>query len=235
MKRYLLPLCGLLLCQVGCLSQLKTRADVQAQGARSVSQPVSESQQTPVADSVVSSEPLAGPKYKTEERDEQLRTLYGRIEEAEHKAQESSQDLIKFEESRRIEKEQYEAKIKIYEEAVKKLEAEIVTLKSAPAVENASESKTSSAGKGSARTREDFYRGEDAFKKKKWKDAIVFYQKYREEFPKGKLYPDATYKIGICFTELGLKDESKAFFEEVKGKFPKSALAKKASEKLKSL
>lgn len=237
MKIYFLPLSAILMFQLGCLSQLKTRADVDAQGSRP-GVPTQKPQQAPVADSVVT-ETSSTPKYKLEERDEQLRALYGRVEEAENRADVMNQEMSKLDESRRLEKEQYETKIKIYEEAVKKLESEIAALKTAPveeekATEKVTE-KTSKKNGADARSREDFYRGEDAFKQKKWKDAIVHYQKYREDYPKGKLYPDATYKIGICFTELGLKDESKAFFEEVKSKFPKSSLAKKASEKLKSL
>jgi TolA-binding protein len=75
----------------------------------------------------------------------------------------------------------------------------------------------------------------EMFSGKKWKDAAAAFQKYREAFPKGKAYSDATYKIGVCFQELGLKDEAKSFYDEVVAKFPKSKEAKKARIRLKSL
>ena len=69
---------------------------------------------------------------------------------------------------------------------------------------------------------------------KKWKDAIVVFSKYRDQFPKGKKYADATYKIGVCFQELGMKEEAKPFLEEVVAKFPGTSEAKKASFRLKA-
>ena len=53
--------------------------------------------------------------------------------------------------------------------------------------------------------------------------------------PKGKRYADATYKIGMSFQELKLKDDAKAFYQEVIQKFPKSSEAKKAEVRLKKL
>lgn len=77
--------------------------------------------------------------------------------------------------------------------------------------------------------------GDDAFAAKDWKGAVVIYQKYRDKYPKGKKFVEATYKIGICFKELKLKSEAKTFFDEVIEKFPSSPEAKKAKSQLKSL
>ena len=100
----------------------------------------------------------------------------------------------------------------------------------------AAASSTSSAKKAAASKGDDNYqKGEGLYGQKKWKEAIVAYQKYRENQPKGKFYAEATYKMGESFLALGMKDESKSFFEEVRVKYPKSPLAKKAEKQLKSL
>lgn len=220
-----------------CLSQLKTREDLKGQTPGSQSSSNSE---------VVTSEPLEEqepegvplPAYKQEEKNIQMRTLYGRVEEAETQVRELREAMLELAESRQKEKTESEAKLLAYEEAIKKLETEIATLKNPPVEKKSDkrEKSTSSSGKDSnAKLREDYYRGEDFFRQKKWKEAIVAYQKYRESYPKGKFYPESTYKIGLCFVELGLKDESRSFFDEVRLKFPKSSLAKKAEKQLKSL
>ena len=70
---------------------------------------------------------------------------------------------------------------------------------------------------------------------KKFKDAILAYQKYRDGNPKGRHYGEATFKMGVCFQEMGLKDEAKVFYEEVISKFPGSKDAKKAAVRAKQL
>ena len=161
----------------------------------------------------------------------------------ENEVQELRNSMIELAKSRQEEKAQSEAKLQAYEEAIKTLETQIQEMKNGKShskkpveADKKAEPAAKKGGKDSnARLREDFYRGEDFFKQKKWKDAIVSYQKYRESYPKGKMYPEATYQIGLCFLELGMKDESKSFFEEVRQKFPKSSLAKKAKKQLNSL
>lgn len=76
---------------------------------------------------------------------------------------------------------------------------------------------------------------EDLFNKKEWKNAILKYQSYRDQFPSGPNYAMATYKIGVCFQELKMKDEAKVFYEEVIQKFAKSPTAKKAKFRLNQL
>ncbi len=218
----------------GCLSQLKTREDLR--GQTEISQPEAIETAAPAEENEVITS--STPAYKQEERNEQIRVLHGRVEEAENQVQELRESMIELATSRQQEKEASQAKLQAYEEAIRALEAEIQNLKkqngaSAPSAPAKNESKKS--GGENARDLEDYHRGEDFFRQKKWKDAIVSYQKYRDNYPKGKFYPEATYQIGLCFLELGLKDESKSFFEEVKVKFPKSAVAKKADKKLKSL
>ena len=76
---------------------------------------------------------------------------------------------------------------------------------------------------------------EGLMQKKDYKKAILSYQKYREQEPKGKHVSDATYKIGVCFQELGKKDEAKVFYDEVVEKYPQSSSARKAQFRLKGL
>jgi TolA-binding protein len=45
----------------------------------------------------------------------------------------------------------------------------------------------------------------------------------------------ATYKIGVCFQELGMIEEAKAFYDEVIAKYPKSNEAAKATSRLKAM
>jgi TolA-binding protein len=132
-------------------------------------------------------------------------------------------------------------KLQAYEDAIRKLEAQVQTLNDEvtklketpppPEAEAAPAPASSKKGKSSG----PYEAGEDHFGAKKWKEAIVSFQKYRDQNPKGKNYADATYKIGVCFQELGMKDEAKSFMEEVTAKFPNSKEAKKAAFRLKNL
>lgn len=216
----------------GCLSQLKTREDLRGQTPTTPTA----SPETQAGEESVP-EPL--PAYEQQEKNEQIRILYGRVEEAENQVRELRESMIELANSRQQEKEESQAKLQAYEEAIRNLEAQIQSLKSSPSSKSSKGEKKTTKENGesdaNANLREDFYRGEDFFRQKKWKDAIVSYQKYRDAYPKGKFYPEATYNMGLCFIQLGLKDESKSFFEEVKVKFPKSPLAKKADKQLKSL
>ncbi|MEO0336696.1 MAG: tetratricopeptide repeat protein [Pseudomonadota bacterium] len=123
-------------------------------------------------------------------------------------------------------------KLAIFEEALRALETrmnsmsqDIQQLKSRPAAAAATTKKPQeSLG--------NYGGAEKAFDRKAWKQAIVGYEKYRELNPKGRRYADATYKIGVCFQELGLKTEAKSFYEEVIAKYPSSNTAKKAKYRL---
>ena len=75
-------------------------------------------------------------------------------------------------------------------------------------------------------------RAEDAFKKKKWALSIELYQKLRLN-SQGKVYREATYKIGEAFSYLGMKKEAQPFLEELIKKHPKTQEAEQAKVKLK--
>ena len=75
-----------------------------------------------------------------------------------------------------------------------------------------------------------FKKAEKLFKEKKWKQAIISYEKYREKNKEGKFYKQSTFQIGLCFQKLTMHKEAKVFFREVMESFPKSAEAKKAKK-----
>ena len=76
---------------------------------------------------------------------------------------------------------------------------------------------------------------EQYFEKQEWKKAILSFQKYADEFPKGKNVADAKYKIGVCFQELGMKEEAMAYYEEVVANYGASEAGKKAKLRLTKL
>ncbi len=80
-----------------------------------------------------------------------------------------------------------------------------------------------------------FDSGEGYFEKKDFKAAILEYEKYRSKNPKGKNVAAATYKMGVSFQELGMKDEAKTFYDEVVSKHPKSDEARKAKSRLQKI
>jgi TolA-binding protein len=114
------------------------------------------------------------------------------------------------------------------QEQIGALTAELNAMKAATQESNAG---TSASGKKA----DQFDVAEDLFAKKDWKRAILNYQKFRESNPRSKKVPEAIYKIGVSFQELGMKDEARTFFDEVIAKFPNSAEAKKARTRLKSV
>lgn len=167
---------------------------------------------------------------RLDEFEDEFRSIRGRIEVVENQvAQANNGQAERFnnEKKARID---LESKFSAYEEALKKLEEQVVLL------ENEVKTLKSKKDAAPAATAKDtFKNAEAAFGKKDWKQAIVEYEAYRKANPKGKNYSTATYKIGAAFHELNMKDEARSFYEEVVAKFPSSKEAKKASQKLKAM
>lgn len=131
-----------------------------------------------------------------------------------------------------------EERIKAYEETIVMLESQVKDLQveTAALKKLALNSIASKKSRSKAKApRGPFYVAEASFKTKDWQKAITGYQSYREKYPKGRKYKDATYKIGVCFQELGMLTEAKAFFDEVIERYPKTSEARKAQRRLKSL
>lgn len=175
----------------------------------------------------VQSQPAAAPAAPPEESlDSQMRTLNGRVDESEHHVQELANSIQSGKEEANKQNQLRDQKITALEEEIKKLEAQVQTLN-----EQVNKPKPTVAADPTTYLSE----GDELSTNKKYKEAIVAYQKYRDAVPKGNRYAEATYKIGVSFQELGMKDESKAFYEEVISKHPKSPFAKNAAKKLKSI
>ncbi len=78
-------------------------------------------------------------------------------------------------------------------------------------------------------------KAESFFDQGEFEEAIVEYDKYRKTHPKGKDYPKATFKMGLCFQKLKIDEDAKAFYKELIQRYPKSPFAKKARKILKSM
>lgn len=76
--------------------------------------------------------------------------------------------------------------------------------------------------------------GDSFFDEKQHRAAILEYQKIRETWPKSRFVPDALYKLGLSFLELGMKDEAKTFLEEA-ARYSGQDAGKQAKAKLKQL
>lgn len=222
---------------VGCL---KTRAELEAEetGQQQQRQTVAQQRTNSKETHEIGREKAPASAYRFEEYDEQLRTLSGRVDSLENNSAQVNASKQGDRESFAKEKQAIDQKFVAYEDALKKMEAQITALndevnrlKAPPPPDPP----PTPAASGANKIRAFYDSAEEQFTRKKWKEAIVNFQKYRDQAPKGKMYGDSTYKIGVCFQELGMKDEAKAFYEEVSAKFPNSKEAKKAAFRMKSL
>lgn len=175
--------------------------------------------------------------------EETIRALNGRIEVLENNVVQLQKENAKLSEPSAD-----AAKIATLQEALSKMELQIQKLEGAgttaqapAATESKHKSsddnlKTSIPASELANTKKTSYDvAEELFSKKDWKKAILSYQKFAEEYPKSKLVPDAKYKTGVSFQELGLKDEALAFYEEVSVQYPQTQAGKKAKIRIASL
>jgi hypothetical protein len=211
----------------GCL---KTRNEVSAAETRNVqAQQVATMQRTAAAD--------AGNRLS--EMEEQMRELNGRVDVVENKigtSRGATDQALKGNQQQISEMNQ---KMSLLQEAMTKMEGQLFQLTNEVQVlraEKAAQAAAAQADHLARQAKKDLYEvAQDFFKQKDWKQAILNYQKYRDENPKGKNFPDATYKIGVAFQELGMKEEARTFYDEVSAKFPKSEEAKRAKTRLKGL
>ncbi len=178
-------------------------------------------------------ETKADAEVRFQDMDAQFRDLNGRVEVVEQNIKMEKDAKLADKEGLLKEKQGQEEKFKLYQEALEKVEKQVLAL--AAEVEALKRSKVVAKKAAAKKKRGNFGQAELDFGKKRWKEAIVGYQKYRELNPKGKKYSTSTYKIGVCFQEMGMKSEAKSFYQEVVDKSPKSRLAKKAQYRLKNI
>ena len=223
MKQRIFLSAALCILVVGCL---KTRAELEDEQAEQRQQNQTVAQQKTVA------QKSPPPADQSEERDEQMRELSGRVDSLENAVAQANANKQGDKDAVAKDKQAIDQKFVAYEAALNKMEAEIAVLNDEIAKLKAPPPEATLV---TPKGKTSYEQAEEQFAGKKWKDAIVNYQKFRDGNPKSKLYADATYKIGVCFSELGMKDEARVFLEDVVNKFPNSKEAKKASFRLKSL
>jgi TolA-binding protein len=168
--------------------------------------------------------------------DADQRQTNGRIEVLENRM---GQMALERERQRKVADDQVaemQKKLELMQEELGKLADTTNALNAEVAALRANASSDSNATATSTPTTTTAYDlAEDLFSKKDFKKAILNYQKFREARPKDKQVPDAIYKTGVSFQELGLKDEAKSFYQELIGKYPNSIEAKKARIRLKKM
>jgi TolA-binding protein len=201
--------------------------------------------------------PRAGSSASGDERDELIRSLNGRIESLEAQINQLNKEKNMTNGQEAQKEAQNVQKMQLMQEAMAKLEAQIHKIESeqaatqaaqkqavaaaaaaaaVPQVESSTSAKSGKNTKASAEKKSNSYEvAQGFFASKEWKKAILHYQKYVDESPKGKEVGDSKYKIGLCFQELGMKEEAMAFYEEVVANYAKTDAGKKAKLRLAKL
>lgn len=207
---------------VACEGGLMTRGDVrEVENKRQMQDSVTTLQKT-----------TADTNNRFSEIESDLRGLNGRIEVIENKLNQANNEKDHSKGATEQGLADQARRTQILQEEVIRLQEQVSALTAE--INGLKASGTEASSVASAK-KDQMELAEDLFEKKDWKRAILGYQKYREQNPKGKKIAEATYKIGVCFQELGLKDEAKTFYDEVVAKFPQSPEAKRARTRLKSL
>lgn len=170
-----------------------------------------------------------------DDKDELIRTLNGRVETLEHQLATLTQEK---EQSATAENE----KIVLLQEALAKMELQIQRLENELPLNKTNDQVVENLDEV-AKTEEQvetkklgaYESAQQFFANKEWKKAILNFQKYTDESPKGKNVADAKYKIGVSFQELGMKEEAMAFYEEVVANYSKTEAGKSAKARLAKL
>ncbi len=210
---------------LGCL---KTRTEVKDTETRQAVQQQVVSLQKNTADS----------SNRFAEIEEQMRGLNGRTEVLENRIATKGQEFDKDKKTLADQNVELYRKVSLMQETMGKMEQQISVLSTQMTVLEAqaqAQNNSRTATPAATVKKSSFDTAQEHFSQKEWKKAILSYEKSREESPKGKQVSEATFKIGVSFQELGLKDEAKTFFEEVISRFPKSEEAKRSKIRLKGI
>lgn len=167
--------------------------------------------------------------------EEQMREINGRVDVVENRIGKNDSGVENALKSSSQQQQELNSKVNLLQEALTKMEADLHSL--AAEVQALKTDRTAVQAEHSVKqSKKDAYDlGKDFFEKKDWKQAILNFQKYRDEHPKSKNFGDATYKIGVSFQELGMVEEARTFYDEIINKFPKTEEARKAKIRLKGL
>lgn len=167
--------------------------------------------------------------------EEQMRSLNGRVDVVENRIGQGNSGVENALKSSQEQNRDLNQKVMILQEALTKMERDILALNAELQAVKAQKAAAHAESSAKAAKKNTYESAEGFFEKKDWKQAILNYQKYRDDNPKGGKFADATYKIGVSFQELGMRDEAKTFYDEVVSKFPKSEEARRAKIRLKGL
>jgi TolA-binding protein len=169
------------------------------------------------------------------EVDEDIRSLRGKVEELENALNQMQSQNRMLEAKRQDSEKAMNDKLIVYQESIERLEAQL--LAASQKIETLKSSHVSApvSAKSSSNNKSTYELAEEYYAKKSWRQAITEYDKYRKNNPKGKYYVDSTFRIGVCFQELGMKDQAKVFYEEVVDSYPNTKTAVLAKERLKKL
>ncbi len=158
-----------------------------------------------------------------------LRDLSGKTEVLDHKITAIAQDREKLKKANDDQLAETNKKVDLLQEEVTKMQAQMGQLLN----EISQKLSTPAPTVSNEGTKGPMEMGDELINAKDFKKAVVYFQKFRDANPKSKKFAEATYKIGVCFQEMDMKDEAKTFFDEVISKFPNSTEAKKAKIRLK--
>lgn len=170
--------------------------------------------------------------------DEDLRKTNGKIETLDARMTQIKDRAEKNDFALETKLKEQDAKFAAFREELQKMQLELNEAKAtAQAAQAAIQAGAASGASSSSGDKEKntFPAAEAKFEQKAWRDAIFAYEEYRKNYPKGRQFVAATFKIGVCFQELGMNDDAKLFYEEVIGKAPKSKEAGYARSRLKAL
>lgn len=208
----------------GCL---QTRNDIRETEGKKAAQESVNSMQRAAADQA----------SRYQEVEASARELNGRVDVLENKI--NVVDASHNRQQKEIEDQLSESnkKVALLQEEIVKIQQQMNSLADQVSAAELASSQHTREEKSSAKAdkKNTFDIAEELFKKKEWRKAILNYQKYRDSFPKGKKVLESTYKIGVSFQELGMKEEAKSFYEELIAKSPKSDEARRAKIRLKKL
>ncbi|RYG31910.1 tetratricopeptide repeat protein, partial [bacterium] len=206
------------LLSTGCL---KTRKDVrEVEQKQVIQQEVTKLQRT-----------NADVSSRFSDIEEDLRALRGRVEVVEHRGGQSSQEAESVKKYAADQSADAGKKILLLQEGLSAMEknlnqltAEVNALKADRAA-SAAQASAAQVKAAADSKKSSFELGQDYFEDKDWKKAILNFQKYRDENPKGKKFTEATYKMGVSFQELGMNDEARTFYDELVSKHASSTEA----------
>jgi len=162
---------------------------------------------------------------------ENIQTIYERQTELEAKIDkltetiESDMELMKHD-IQRLENNQL-----LLTEQIDKLERKNTTLK---------KKLTSVQNEKTVTTRgmtpnESYANADENYQHGKYEDAILDFQRFIDSYPKDKRVPEAYLKQGLALISLGRNKEAKFFFRTLIDKYPNSAEAKTAKNKMRPI